>query len=139
MVDAGPVFPAAGIWRLDRRVADRRTGRIGRVRGMLTVTGDAGGQCWTEAGELRWDGRVVPVRRRLLLRRLDGEWWVTFADDRPFHPWRPGEIVTHHCRADRYTGLIDLRGARWRTRWDVTGPAKDQRLVTRLRRVGQTR
>jgi uncharacterized protein DUF6314 len=75
----------------------------------------------------------MPVRRELLIRRLDGSWWMTFADGRAFHPWRPGQVVTHRCAEDTYRGLVDLRGDRMRTLWDVIGPAKEQRLVTRLR------
>jgi hypothetical protein len=131
----GPeISPLVGRWVLRRRVADRATGRHGTVRGELTVIPDGEGFRWAEAGVLRWAGADRPVSRTYVLRERGGGWWVEFADGRPFHPWRPGEWVTHPCRADVYTGLVTVDGDRIRTLWDVRGPGKDQRLVTRLRR-----
>jgi hypothetical protein len=106
----------------------------GTVAGELVIAVDADGLRWDESGTLRWDGGRYRVSRSYLLRADDG-WWVRFTDGRPFHPWRPGETVTHPCRADVYTGLVAVDGDRMRTCWDVRGPAKDQRLVTRFARL----
>jgi hypothetical protein len=124
----------AGRWRLRRRVADRRSGRQGTVAGELVVAPDAGGLQWQETGVLRWGGADRPVTRAYLLRERADGWWVLFADGREFHPWRPDRPVTHPCRADVYTGLVTVDGDRMRTLWDVRGPGKDQRLVTRFSR-----
>jgi hypothetical protein len=115
-------------------VADRLAGRQGTVTGELTVTADGAGLRWHERGTLRWAGVDRPVTRTYRLREHADGWWVEFADGRPFHPWRPGERVTHPCRADVYCGLVTVDGDTVRTLWDVRGPAKDQRLVTRLTR-----
>jgi Family of unknown function (DUF6314) len=123
-----------GRWRLHRRVADRRTGRHGTVAGELLLGARDDGLCWQENGVLRWGGVERPVTRAYLLRERADGWWVLFADGREFHPWRPGEPVTHPCRADVYTGLVTVDGDRMRTLWDVRGPGKDQRLVTRFSR-----
>jgi Family of unknown function (DUF6314) len=123
-----------GRWVLARRVADRVTGRQGTVRGELTVAADPAGLRWEESGTLVWGGLRRPVSRTYLLRERGDGWWVEFEDGRPFHPWRPGVAVTHPCRADVYTGLITVDGDRIRTAWDVRGPGKEQRLVTRLYR-----
>lgn len=123
-----------GRWSLARRVADRRTGQQGIVRGELVVAPDGAGLRWDERGELVWGGVGRPVRRGYLLRERADGWWVEFEDGRDFHPWRPGAVVTHPCRADVYTGLVTVDGDRVRTLWDVRGPGKDQRLVTRLYR-----
>jgi hypothetical protein len=131
---APEISPLVGRWQLRRRVADRVTGRHGTVAGLLTVVPDGKGFRWAEAGVLRWAGVDRPVTRTYLLRERAGGWWVEFADGRPFHPWRPGEWVTHPCRADVYTGLVTVDGDQIRTLWDVRGPGKDQRLVTRLGR-----
>jgi uncharacterized protein DUF6314 len=131
---AGDPARLVGRWALVRRIADRRTGQHGTVTGELRIDPDGGGLRWTETGVLRWDGVDRPVSRTYLLRHGPAGWEVRFADGRPFHPWRPGEPVTHPCRADVYTGLVTVDGDRMRTLWDVRGPAKDQRLVTRLRR-----
>jgi Family of unknown function (DUF6314) len=132
----GPeVGSLVGRWELRRRVADRATGGHGTVLGELTLAPDGEGFSWAEVGVLRWAGAAArPVSRTYLLRERAGGWWVEFADGRPFHPWRPGEWVTHPCGADVYTGLVTVDGDRIRTLWDVRGPGKHQRLVTRLRR-----
>jgi hypothetical protein len=124
-----------GRWELRRRVADRRAGLVGAVHGELTLSTVDDGVRWAETGTLHWDGRRMPVHRTLLVR--DG--FVYFEDGRPFHPWRPGETVVHPCAVDVYTGLVvvDRDATRLRTLWDVRGPAKDQRLVTRCVRLGR--
>jgi hypothetical protein len=127
----------AGRWALARRVADRRAGTQGTVVGELVVAPDGAGLRWAESGVLRWGGVSRPVHRTYLLREGPDGWWVHFEDGRPFHPWAPGVAVTHPCRADVYTGLVTVDGDRMRTLWDVRGPAKHQRLVTRLTRLSR--
>ena len=124
-----------GRWVLRRRVADRLAGLQGTVTGELAVEPDGAGLRWVERGTLRWAGARLPVSREYLLREGPAGWEVLFPDGRPFHPWRPGEPVTHPCRADVYTGLVTVRADRLRTLWDVRGPAKHQRLVTRCTRI----
>jgi hypothetical protein len=119
---------------LQRRVADRRTGQYGRVQGTLTIAAQGDGLAWRETGTLTMAGRTHDVSRSYLL--ADG--WVFFDDGRPFHPWRPGEWVEHLCGEDTYRGLVDVEPTRVRTLWDVAGPAKEQRLITRLTRIWQT-
>lgn len=120
-----------GQWRLDRTLLDRDTGQRGCAHGTLRVTEALD---WHEAGELTWSGRTTPFTRSLKIRWYDGEWWFHFADGRLFHPWRPGEEVTHPCGADVYTGRIEVYDDRVRMRWDVHGPDENQRYVTGLRR-----
>jgi hypothetical protein len=114
-------------------VLDRRTGRFGRVTGRLELTLVGSSVRWLEEGRLEWDGAVLPVTRELRLTPDEDGWQVRFADGRPFHPWRPGDVVTHPCRADLYRGVIsaDPLCRRLRVLWDVTGPDKDQRIITR--------
>jgi hypothetical protein len=131
----GDLCELVGGWGLWRRVADRRLGVQGTVVGELVVKAERDGLRWAERGTLRWDGRSHPVSRTYLLREGPDGWEVRFADGRLFHPWRPGVTVTHPCRADVYTGLVTVDGGRMRTLWDVRGPAKDQRLVTRYARL----
>jgi hypothetical protein len=124
-----------GEWTLARRFADLGAGRHGTVHGHLVLREHGAGIDWDEQGVLRWQDVEVPVSRSYRLRRRDGGWWVFFADGQPFHPWQPGEWVEHSCRADRYHGLISVDGPdRWRTLWDVVGPGKAQRIVTRFTR-----
>ncbi|MGN6333357.1 MAG: DUF6314 family protein [Motilibacteraceae bacterium] len=127
-----------GEWRLDRTVLDRRSGLRGCVHGSLVVTDEGERLRWAERGTLRWDGREVPVERTYLLvpGSSGGVPEVLFADGRPFHPWRPGEWVEHPCAEDLYRGLVTGHRERVRLVWEARGPAKDQRLVSRLRREG---
>jgi hypothetical protein len=118
-----------GRWGLWRRVRDG--GAYGAVVGELVVSPSPDGLRWDERGVLRFGGGEFPVTRTYLLR--DGAVW--FADGRFFHPWRPGEVVTHPCGEDVYTGLVTVDGDRMRTVWDVVGPRKRQRLVTRFARL----
>jgi hypothetical protein len=132
-----------GSWRIERELTDRASGLSGTFTGTLTVAPDAAGLAWREAGTLHWQGRDRPAYRELALRQRprqdgepDGPWWFTFADGRPFHQWVIGEAVTHPCAADTYVGLIEQLGpAELTITWDVTGPTKNQLIVSRLRRA----
>lgn len=136
-----------GRWALRRRVTDRTTGLVGTVRGTLQISAHADSLLWEEAGRFDWmlpasgtsrwqPARSAQISRSLRLALADGQWWMQFADGRPFHPWRPGAVVEHPCAADLYRGIVavDRGSTRMRTVWDVSGPTKDQRLVTRLTR-----
>ena len=133
---ASPLDPyeLVGQWRLHRRVVDRRRSAYGLVVGTLVVHREGDVLVWHESGSWTMAGRTHPVSRTYLL----AEGWMRFEDGRPFHPWTPGEWVAHRCGNDVYRGLVDVAPGRIRTLWDVTGPAKDQRLVTRLTRVWQS-
>lgn len=122
-----------GVWQLDRRLVDRQQGMFGRVHGWLELTLVGSVVHWLELGELFWRGASYEVTRELHIVPVADGWQVRFTDGRPFHPWRPGELVEHPCRSDLYRGLIKVDGARKRMRvlWEVTGPLKDQRIVTR--------
>lgn len=125
-----------GSWSIERTLLDRSLGQGGSFRGTLAVEPTASGLRWDESGTLRWDGRDLPAQRSLRLHRVDGRWWMAFDDGRPFHPWVVGEPVVHPCAADTYRGLIEQSGADELTiTWDVTGPTKDQLIVSRLIRL----
>lgn len=136
------VTPAAGAepttligrWRLQRRIRDRRQGVFGRVAGELVIRRDGADLRWDERGTLSWAGATLPVWRYLLLSEDGDGWSVFFSDGRPFHPWRPGTVVEHPCRQDVYRGLVSVSPPELRTLWDVTGPAKDLRILTRCLR-----
>lgn len=125
-----------GRWSLQRRLQDRPSGRFGRAEGVLTVSADDFGTRWAERGRLTLGEYTGEFTRTLFTRQVDGRWWMTFHDGRPFHPWQPGLRVEHPCRDDLYRGgvwIIDPD--RFRMWWDVSGPNKSQRIFTRLTRV----
>ncbi|MBV9592233.1 MAG: hypothetical protein JO147_00335 [Actinobacteria bacterium] len=129
-----------GRWSLRRRVVDRHAGVTGRVEGTLELSAVGDEVRWVETGTLRWLAGDYPVTRELVITRDPSGWMVRFADGREFHPWLPGMVVTHPCRADVYRGLItiDRRRTRLRVLWDVAGPSKNQRLVTTCRPLPAT-
>jgi hypothetical protein len=121
-----------GTWALQRWIDDRHEGTTHRVDGVLELSRDVEGLRWEEA--LVWhrpDGDVE-AHRVLLLRLTDDGWWVRFADGRDFHPWRPGESVTHPCRPDTYTGVVEGSVERWTVVWHASGPAKDYTMTSVL-------
>ena len=124
-----------GSWNFTRVIDDRLAGES-RVDGRLLLTEvEAGRIRWEESGRWHQPTGDVDVRRGLWLERVgeDG-WWVRFEDGRDFHPWSPGESVTHPCSPDTYVGLVQGVGKRWVIRWDVTGPSKDYTMTTELSR-----
>ncbi len=125
-----------GDWRLTRSLADRRAGLTGTVSGRLTLRSEGGPIAWAEQGILLWNGSRLPVSRSYRLLRAEQGWWLYFPDGGPFHPWIPGQWVHHPCREDSYRGLITITGPdQWRTLWEVEGPGKSQRIMTRLSRL----
>jgi hypothetical protein len=125
----------AGEWTIERELADLRASVQGRYTGTLRVIADRDGYAWHERGTLVWGDYTGVAERHLVLRRPEGAWWMCFADGSPFHPWQVGVELIHPCRADVYRGRIEPCGAdEFTITWDVTGPAKRQLIVSRMRR-----
>jgi hypothetical protein len=124
-----------GLWRLDRRLLDHRLGQNGWYHGQLELAAAGDRLDWYESGELHWGDRVMPASRRLALRPDAAGWVMTFADGRLFHPWLLDQDVVHPCAEDLYRGRISATTDRMVIDWLVTGPAKEQRIHTALRRT----
>ena len=132
--DLADYLPGRGSVERALRDGERR----GRFAGEATFALDGDGLLWDEHGEVALGDHVGPARRRLRLVRSDDAWEVRFEDGRPFHRldlsagrWSAG----HDCRADRYDGAFEvLGGDAFDIAWEVHGPAKDQRIVSRYRR-----
>jgi hypothetical protein len=124
-----------GTWRVDRALEDAALG-AGRFHGSATFTRDGDGLAWVESGHMtlgRYDG---PARRTLRIVPDGHGWAVEFADGRPFHRLElaHGDHCTfeHPCGADRYAGELAVRGPdAFEIGWEVSGPAKAQRLTGR--------
>jgi hypothetical protein len=127
----------SGRWSFRRRLMDYRAGTGGSATGLLTISAGPDGPRWHEVGNLTWAGQQLAITRTMGFTHVDGEWWVTFEDGRPFHPWHLGSPVTHPCAADTYFGRLHLDAGDTRLRivWDVTGPTKHQRILTRYLRM----
>jgi len=137
-----------GRWCLSRRIGDRLRpeGRQGAFEGeaVLERVGDAT-LAYRETGTLTLAGQA-PLRaeRRYLWRAAGARVEVAFGDGRPFHtfdPAAPRPEARHDCAPDLYRVAYDFAGlaerpARWEAAWDVFGPRKDYRMVSRYARAG---
>ncbi len=128
-----------GIWRIDRRIEDRRAGTTGLLQGTAELTPDGPGLIYSEEGILRIAGQPGLTARQSYLWRADGDGIeVLFADGRPFH--RIGLIdaapeASHDCAPDIYCVRYDFaRWPDWRAVWQVTGPRKDYTMTTEFQR-----
>src|ERR1035438_7423828 len=141
---------AAGYWRIERVLADHRSGTEGRFTGQAVLGGpggpgagadgtNGGGAAlrYLETGELRFGPHAGPATRALRYQGLpDGRVDVRFADGHPFYrlDLRSGYCeAVHQCGADRYeiTYLVldeDVMEERWR----VLGPDKDYEATATL-------
>ena len=129
-----------GRWSIDRDLEDVRAGRRGHFTGMLSVEPATHGYRWLNYGSFTWGDYQGSAERQLGLSVRDGEWWMTFADGRAFHPWRYNARLVHPCADDLYRGSVSYDPSssdRMRICWEVTGPRKHQRIISRLRRYGQ--
>jgi Family of unknown function (DUF6314) len=150
---------AAGHWRIERVLADHRSGTQGRFTGSATLSEPAPGGpalsepvpgepvpsealrypalCYLETGELSFGTHTGPATRTLRYQgRPDGTVDVRFPDGHLFYrlDLRSGRCVAvHQCRADRYeiTYLVLSENA-MEERWQVQGPGKDYQAAATL-------
>ncbi len=122
-----------GAWRFERSVA-HAGGDTARVTGRATFTADAQGLVMDEVGQMSLNGAppITATRRYLWRAGLH----VLFEDGRPFHTVPPsGGTAQHWCDPDSYTVSYDFADwPDWTAAWQVSGPRKDYRMVTRYTR-----
>ncbi|MDO8188648.1 DUF6314 family protein [Conexibacter sp. JD483] len=138
---ADPRGYLAGRWNVARELRDG--GETGSFEGVAVFAPDAAGSglVWDEEGEIAFGAMNGRAQRRLLVVPGPDGWEVRFDDGRPFHPLdltsapRP---VRHDCGEDLYIGRFDLHAAgAFDVTWTVTGPRKDQLIVSRYRRLAR--
>ncbi len=136
---------AAGHWRIERVLADHRSGTHGRFTGSATLSEPVLSQpdepwpalCYLETGELRFGTHSGPATRTLRYQgRPDGTVDVRFADGHLFYrlDLRSGRCeAVHQCRADRYEiTYLALSEDVMEERWRVQGPGKDYQATATL-------
>jgi Family of unknown function (DUF6314) len=138
---------AAGHWRIERVLADHRSGAEGRFTGQAVLGApDAAGTTvpepgatlyYLETGELRFGTHTGPATRSLRYQgRPDGTVDVQFADGLLFYrlDLRSGHCAAvHPCRADRYEITYTVLGEdAMQERWRVLGPDKDYHATATL-------
>lgn len=125
----------AGVWRLDRRIADARAGQDGQFVGQAHLAENGDHWLWTENGQLTMgDGAPMTATRRYRWTEpAPGQICVWFDDGRPFHDL--AATARHDCAPDFYQVTYDFADwPVWRCRWKVTGPRKDYVMETTHRR-----
>ncbi|MGJ5750310.1 hypothetical protein FB563_5394 [Streptomyces puniciscabiei] len=132
-----------GRWHVERGVRDLASGDEGHFSGTTVFTAlRTGGLLHEESGAFTWQGVTRPATRtlRFLPGPAPGTADVRFADGRPFHELdlSAGRYVAEHpCAADLYRGEFTVQDSdRWRSVWQVGGPAKDLVLITDYVREG---
>jgi hypothetical protein len=131
-----------GRWRVDRLLADFRSGQRGTFAGSAAFARIDGGAAegeleYREQGELRFGAHLGPASRSLLYRPVpDGLAEVLFADRRPFYrlDLRSGCWQAEHpCNRDLYAVTIRVLGPDCFTEhWRTSGPGKDYEITTTM-------
>lgn len=131
----------AGGWKLSRTIDDRRAGQRGTLEGAAVFTPEGDGLVYREEGVLDLDGyrgSVMQAYRYSFSAPHRAE--VAFRDGGLFHALdlsRGVWAAEHVCADDLYRGNFRVEGPdRWRVSWAVTGPRKDQTLISRYSRSG---
>lgn len=124
-----------GLWRLERIIDDRLSGKTGRFEGTARLVPQGDGLLYHEEGMLRLgEGTPLAAHRSYLWRWEGDAVAVSFTDGRPFHRFRPAGTAAgtdHPCGADLYRVLYDFTAfPRWTAQWDVAGPRKAYRMVS---------
>ncbi len=131
MTDPLNVF--MGQWSVSRLILDRRG--MGRMsfEGIATIDEAR----FEECGEMQFAGQHSQSRRTYPLTFSDGGVIVQFPDGREFIRLdeRPVQHVHHHCGSDSYRGrFFFLSPDAWGEVWQVVGPRKDYKSITRYLR-----
>ncbi len=124
-----------GRFDLSRVIEDRRAGAVSRFSGQAVIAPGEGGAVYTETGVLTLNEQQFEAERRYFWVQDGVRVAVSFADGAPFHWFDPaagGQASAHLCGADMYRGGYDLaHWPDWSVTWDVSGPRKEYRSVTR--------
>ncbi|WP_298254135.1 DUF6314 family protein [uncultured Arthrobacter sp.] len=134
-----PIAFLTGVWSTERRLLDRASGISGTFSGLTTFTPDSDGLAWVEEGTACWPHFQAPASRTYRVSAVGATMIVRFPDQRVLCrlDLRTGRAQdVHGCPPDTYRVAFHIRAAdAIEYSWDVTGPAKDQLLSTRLARV----
>jgi len=130
-----------GSWHIDRSVQDRRRSIRGELRGQARFVPEDRCLLYDEQGTLIFG---VHRGRAEQSYRFDfpggnARAYVRFRDGRAFHELDLSHghaVVSHACDLDLYEGrFIALEPRQWQSTWKVTGPRKDQEIVTLYTRL----
>lgn len=125
-----------GTYDVSRRIEDHKAKATSRFDGIARIEAAADGAIYIETGALIMGVQRFEAERRYLWRADGARIAVKFADGAAFHDFDPeqgGQATEHLCGNDLYRGGYDiLDWPCWAVTWDVFGPRKDYRSVTRF-------
>jgi hypothetical protein len=129
-----------GIWRMDRTIDDRLGGRPGQFSGRATFAAVGSRLHYRETGLLTYgDAPPIQATRDYIWSADQAGIVVAHGDGRPFHRFStesPTPEADHQCAPDLYRVRYDFADwPVWQSAWDVRGPRKDYRMVTRYFRA----
>jgi hypothetical protein len=125
-----------GRWQIDRKLLDRRRSVCGSILGVAEFAAAGSLLIHREWGRLSFGNYSGAAEQRYDLEFIDtaDRALVRFRDGRPFHFLDLSEgrtDVTHACGSDLYEGRFIAFDRRcWQSIWEISGPRKDQRIVT---------
>ena len=136
-----------GVWRIERRIHDRRLGQRGRLIGTARFEPADDALDYVETGLLEFGDHRGEATARYRYRPLGGgAAEVLFPDGRFFHRFDLGSApggsrisrVRHDCAPDLYRGRYVVIGREcWLLGWRIAGPRKTLSLATRYERIGR--
>lgn len=127
-----------GTWRLERDVVHEGAPPA-RFEGEARFVSGQGGLIYREAGLLTVAGQVPMRAERGYLWRAgkSGGIDVIFEDGRFFHSITSSAEARHWCDPDMYDVCYDFEDwPDWSATWQVRGPRKAYRMVSRYSRGG---
>jgi Family of unknown function (DUF6314) len=117
-----------GRWCIVRRIADRRSGLISRLKGVATFIPARGGLRYEERGELTHGAYRCEATQAYWFATHRSGAEVYFDDGRFFHTvaFASGRAdVAHECDPDSYRGRYRIGGRNgWTLAWQIEGPRK---------------
>ena len=131
----------SGRWRIDRSLVDRCHSIRGTLQGEARFSPDGSSLVYDERGTLTFGNHHGPAEQsyRYEFPRGATRASVRFRDGRLFHDLDLSlghAIVSHVCAPDLYNArFVALDEQRWESAWKVTGPRKDQDIVTLYTRI----
>lgn len=130
-----------GSWLLDRSLLDRRHNISGKLIGRADFVPSGCSLLCEEQGSLTFGSHHGPAQQRLtfLFPNGDAQASVRFSDGRAFYELDLSQgqsVVSHSCNPDFYEGRFAVTDPdRWESTWKVTGPRKEQEIVTLYTRL----
>lgn len=129
-----------GRWAIRREIRDNLSNQQGKFVGIAEFSVMDDGLLYIEQGKLALgDAAEVNAERCYHWRGSEAEIEVLFEDGRPFHRFnlrRTMPDARHLCGADMYNVTYDFGDwPNWSARWDVLGPRKDYRMISRYKRT----